>query len=125
MRLPDDPGNIAADISVAIVDVCLHWRNFKAGHRLDSDNFQCCEVSMEFFKSLDRLQEILLRAAAGIDNALAAAEGINALEDIMKDRCRATTVPGEGRHAAHLCLLKAGHPGSHQWGTCHLCRELP
>lgn len=117
------PEKFAGDVSVALVDVCWHWRNFKRGHHLDSPEYKCCEVTIEFFKALDRLHAIVMSASEDIDNALAVAEGIEDLEELAKNRCYAFYTPDSGKHEEHHCKLKAGHEGAHQWSDCRFCRE--
>lgn len=112
------------DVSVALIDVLVNWRAFKHGHRLDSPEYKCCEITTEFFSSMDRLLAVVLKDAVLIDDELA--EGAKNHEERLKDlanRCQASTIPGEGRHLSHFCLLAPGHEGSHKWSDCIYCRK--
>ena len=49
MSGPSDKDNFI----VATVELLAAWRNFKRGHDIESLRMKCCEVSEEFFRSLD------------------------------------------------------------------------
>lgn len=117
----------APDIAVALIHVLANWQAFKQGHRLESPEYKCCEITIEFFKSLDHLQQSLEGEAAKItgdeDREAILEKRISELQQLGANRCYAFYTPDSGRHEEHHCTLKAGHEGQHKWSACRFCRE--
>ena len=44
---------------IAVADVAGRWAAFKRGHDIESLMMKCCEVSAEFFDSLEHLQQVI------------------------------------------------------------------
>ena len=65
MSGPSDKDNFI----VATVELLAAWRNFKRGHDIESLRMKCCEVSEEFFRSLDAFE---VEATIMVEDALRA-----------------------------------------------------